>query len=237
MNIKAIFCAALLALLMMVSGCATSPGGARPEPEPEIIYEPSDEAPLVLIPNPYDQQRVKVSEQVKSAFNQGVALMQAENWPQAEVHFDNLTQANPELSGPWLNLAICLWRQQQFDAAAQAFEQAITVNSLNNEAYNAYAVMVREQGDFQKAETLYKKALSVWPHNAVVQRNLGVLYDMYMGRFDDALAHFEMSARIMGEPDKELKGWIIDIKRRQAKAARERAKQQPAEQPAAEASQ
>jgi hypothetical protein len=48
---------------------------------------------------------------------------------------------------------------------------------------------------------------------------------MYMGRFNDALSHFEMSARIMGEPDKQLKGWIVDIKRRQAKAAREQAQQ------------
>lgn len=223
---RAFFILCLAVVMAITTGCATNGGGSRAEPEADIVYEPGETAPLVLLPNPYDQQKVKVSAGVKAAFVQGVVLMESENWPQAELHFDGLTQSNPQLSGPWVNLGISLWRQEQYDAAGQAFDKAINANALNIEAYNAYGVMAREQGQFTQAEELYKKAIAVWPHSAVVHRNLGVLYDMYMGRFNDALAHFEMSARIMGEPDKQLKGWIVDIKRRQAKAAREQAKLQ-----------
>ena len=212
-------------VMAITAGCATSGGSSRVEPEALIVYESGEYPPLVLLPNPYDQQKVKVSADVRAAFAQGVALMDAKSWPQAELHFDSLTQSNPELSGPWVNLAISLWRQGQYEAAGQAFDSAINANVLNTDAYNAYGVMAREQGQFTKSEELYKKAIAVWPHSAVVHRNLGVLYDMYMGRFNDALSHFEMSARIMGEPDKQLKGWIVDIKRRQAKAAREQAQQ------------
>ena len=228
---KVFLWACVAALMLVNAGCATNNGGSRAEPEAQIVYQPGDEPPLVLLPNPYDQQKVKVSADVKAAFAKGVALMESQNWPQAELHFDAIAQANPSLSGPWVNLGISLWRQQQYEAAAQAFDQAINVNALNVEAYNAYGVMEREQGHFAEAETLYKRAIAVWPHSAIVHRNLGVLYDMYMGRFDDALAHFEMSARIMGEPDKQLKGWIVDIKRRQAKMAREQAKNSPSNTP------
>jgi tetratricopeptide (TPR) repeat protein len=205
----------LLVAIVSLAGCASN-GSPKPQVEPEIVYEKGSDAPLVSLPNPYLQQEIAVSPEVRQAFTQGVGLMKASKWNAAELHFDALSQANPSLAGPWINLGICLWRQEHYKPAAQAFEQAIAANKYNMDAYLAYGVMAREQGQFDRAEQLYKNAIAVWPHNAVAHRNLGVLYDMYMGRFDDALAHFEMTARIMGEPDKELQGWIIDIKRRQA---------------------
>ncbi len=206
--------------VMFLTGCMGGPGKVKESSQDDIEYKQDLSAPLVLIPNPYDKQKVNVPADVSARFNKALALMEAKKWVEAEMALEPLTQSNPNLSGPWLNMAICIWRQGDIAAASQAFDKALQANAFNNDAYNAYALYAREQGDFAKAEALYKKAIQVWPHSAVSQRNLGVLYDMYMGRFDDALYHLEMSAKIMGEPDKELKGWIIDIKRRQKSAAR-----------------
>jgi Tfp pilus assembly protein PilF len=205
---------ALLGVLFLV-GCMGGGGKTKDSSIDDIEYQQDLSAPLVLIPNPYDKQKVNVPANVSASFNKALSLMEAKKWVEAEMVLEPLTQSNPNLSGPWLNMAICIWRQGETATASQAFDKALAANALNNDTYNAYAIFAREQGDFAKAESLYKKALQVWPHSAVSHRNLGVLYDMYMGRFDDALYHLEMSAKIMGEPDKELKGWIIDIKRRQ----------------------
>ena len=156
-------------------------------------------------------------------FNKGITLLEAKRWSQAQVQFMQLTQAAPNFSGPWVNLGLCYWRQQNIDLAIGAFEQAIATNKYNGDAYNLYAVMMREQGNFKKSEALYLQAINVWPHNAVAHRNLGILYDMYMGRFDDAYYHFAMNAKIQSKPDKKLRGWMIDIKRRQAKLIKEQA--------------
>lgn len=215
---------------VFLTGCGTSPNRTLPpEGEEHFDAELGEDPNFTLIPNPYLQQKVEIAPETKSAFADAIVIMQSEDWAEAELRFAELTQTSPTLSGPWVNLGICRWRQKQFKTAAKAFEQAIEVNSLNVDAYNAYGVMAREQGDFAKAESLYQQAIGIWPHSPISHRNLGVLYDMYMGRFDEALQHLEMSAKVMPEPDKKLKGWIIDIKRRQAKAAREAAKRTPKE--------
>ena len=210
----------LLAVSVLLAGCASSPTQKNAEAEVDTLSVTEGEAPFVVTPNPYTLQKINVPADADVAFKKAIGLMQTQKWPQAINVLEPITQAYPSLSGPWVNLGICLWRQEQFEPAAAAFEKAILANSLNNDAYNAYAVMARELGNFTKAESLYKKAIEVWPHSAVSHRNLGVLYDMYMGRFNDAYYHFEISARIIPEADKELKGWIIDIKRRQAKEGR-----------------
>lgn len=217
----------LLLALAFVSGCAVSPKNDS-EKMPEIVLDDTTGEPvLVLIPDPYLLSNTEVSAAVSTQFQQGIALIEAQKWPQAQVHFEQLTQQAPTFSGPWVNLGLSLWRQDLYEPAGQAFAQAILKNNKNGDAYNLYAVMMREQGDFEKAEALYKQAITVWPHNATSHRNLGVLYDMYMGRFDEAYYHFDQCAKIMGTPDKKLRGWMIDIKRRQAKMAKKQASQKP----------
>lgn len=172
---------------------------------------------IAAIPNPYLVGDKKIPKEAVSAFNTALVTMQSEEWPLAQQQFQHMTQLYPELSGPWVNLGIAHWRQQQLDEAERAFQQALLTNPLNNDAYVQFAIMQRERGKFAEAEQLYLKALEVWPHNVDALINLGILYDMYMGRFDEALEQFELAQQLIAEPSQELDGWIIDIKRRQSK--------------------
>jgi tetratricopeptide (TPR) repeat protein len=224
------FWVVLVFVFAFLSGCASSPTKKNAESETEIATsEEGNKTPFAVVPNPYSLQKIKVPTDADAAFSTAVGLMQAQKWSQAAKVLEPITRTHPRLSGPWVNLGICLWRQEQYEPAAAAFDKALLANSLNNDAYNTYAVMARELGQFSKAESLYKKAIEVWPSSAVSHRNLGVLYDMYMGRFDEALYHLEMSAKIMQDADKELKGWIVDIKRRQAKEGRKAVQSENAE--------
>ena len=106
------------------------------------------------------------------------------------------------------------------EQAQQAFAQAIAANGKNLDAYNQLAVVKREQGDFAGAEGLYLQALEVWPQHAASHRNIGILYDLYLGQFDKALLHFESYQQLQQEPDRQIAGWIIDLKRRLQNVAR-----------------
>ncbi len=208
--------AGLLLLSFSLFSCGGI-GGKTKEAEPEKVEAATGEntvPAIVPIANPYLNSTQSVPAEAVKAFNSALVSMQSEEWAVAQQQLQEMTELYPQLSGPWVNLGIALWRQKQFDAAAQAFEQAIKVNPLNNDAYVQFAVMQREQGHFAEAEQLYLKALDVWPHNIEALINLGILYDMYMGRFQDALARFELAQKLVSEPSMELDGWIIDLKRR-----------------------
>lgn len=212
--------ALLLGIVLALGGCATS-GGKKPArskapAEVDVSATGETSAPIELIPNPYLAQPVKAPPAAETAFRNALVAMQSEDWQTAEQQLLDLSQKNPQLSGPLVNLGIVYWRQEKLAEAENYFKQALAVNPLNDDAYVQFGLFLREQGRFADAEQTYQKALEVWPHNAAAHRNLGILYDLYMGNFDAALKHYEMVLRLSAEPNKEVEGWIIDLKRRLA---------------------
>ena len=146
--------------------------------------------------------------------------MQKQNLQKAEVLLQGITTDYPGLSGTWLNLGIVYRETKRPAQAEDSFLKAIAVNGYNLDAYNQLAVLKREQGDFASAESLYLKALDIWPQHRDSHRNLGILYDLYLGQFDKALFHFETYQQLMEKPDKRVNGWIVDLKRRQQNVAK-----------------
>ena len=102
------------------------------------------------------------------------------------------------------------------DKADQAFTRAIAVNANNLAAYNQLAIMKREAGQFSAAEALYQQALRVWPFHPESHKNLGILYDLYLGKGALALQHYQAYQQLLAEPDRQVNGWIIDLERRLA---------------------
>lgn len=188
------------------------------EPRPTALEEGADnvagEAPLVLISNPYLSNPPSVPGRAKDEFANAVSAMNANQWKDAEGMLTLMTETYPSLSGPYVNLGVCLYHREKWDDAEAALKKAITVNKTNMDAYTALGVLYREQGKFTDAEQTYLAALSVWPHHAESHRNLGILYDLYMGKFTPALEHYKMLQRLLPEENRQVKGWVIDLERR-----------------------
>lgn len=191
---------------------------------------PEDDAlPLVIPPNPYLANPPKVPAQAKLVFKQGLEAMRNNKLAEAKAKFNQLVGSFPELSGPYVNLGIIAARQKQNKEAENYLLQAIAVNELNLLAYNHLGVVYREQGDFFKAEQAYKDAIKTWPGYAEAHLNLAILYDIYMGRLEEALRMYKRYTRLTDSPDKRSRGWIADIERRIA----DRQAAQAAESPVA----
>lgn len=210
---------AIIVTLLLLSACGGLGTKKSSEDTVEIAPEATDpNAPLTIIPDPYLQQQNKAPAAAAEKFKAAIVAMQAEDWPAASQILQSLIQNYPDLSGPYVNLGIVRSHQQQLEEAETLLKKAIEVNPLNNDAYNQLGVLLREQGRFDEAETCYQKALQVWPHSPATLRNLGILYDLYMGKFNQALASYELALKVSPEPSTELQGWIIDIKRRMAES-------------------
>ena len=46
--------------------------------------------------------------------------------------------------------------------------------------------------------------------------NLAILYELYMGRYAEALAAYQDYQLVLDEPDTKVNGWLIDLERRVA---------------------
>ncbi len=209
-----------------------------PAIKPEIVEEPLvppvadvdpetqglPELPIEPVLSPYEQINIPLEDEARAVFAKAQQHMKSRQWQQAAQDLLWLTANYPDLSGPYVNLAIVYEQQTLFEEAENYYKKAIEVNAVNLDAYNAYAILLRKQGRFNDAETYYLKALKIWPKDANSHKNIGILYELYMGRFNEALQHYkdylslQNSDAERGTPEakqyRKTKGWIIDLERR-----------------------
>lgn len=202
----------LLVMVLVIAACAGKSKKASDAPLAE-----GEEAPFVRLPNPYDVHAKLAPSQAQQEFAQVRVAMAGKDWTRAQELLELMTATYPDLSGPYVNLGIVYTKQEVLDEAEDAYKFAIETNVYNFDAYNQLGNLYREQGRFEEAQQVYTQGLQQWPHHLALNRNIGILYDLYMGKFEEALPHYEMAQKISifeGEEDRQLKGWIIDLKRR-----------------------
>ena len=113
-----------------------------------------------------------------------------------------------------LNIALQAVKNDDVNAADQAFKHMMTLSPRSPTSLNHYAIFLREQWRIEEAENIYLTALDYSPRDAMTHWNLGVLYDLYLGKFKLAIKHYELYATNTAQPDKRVKGWIMDLQRR-----------------------
>ncbi len=217
---------ASIVLLAWLGACGVLP---QTESEPAIstsvdsdVQQPVDAASAEPVApargpqtnNPYLQSTISVPATAQRLFQQAILAQKAKNYTKAEVLLQELTASYPQLSGPFLNLGLLYMATDKPEQAQEAFTHAIQANATNLAAYNQLGILARQQGQFERAEDYYLKALAVWPEHAQSHRNLGILYELYMGKLEPALSHYEQYQALLPEDDPQVLGWIADLKRR-----------------------
>lgn len=182
---------ALIALTLVVSGCAST--------GTSIDYSAASKAP--------------VSGAAARQYNSALATMKKKNYRVALKKFKTLTVKYPELAGPRANIGIIYSRKGKYKQAKKALESAIKINPVNPEIYNELGVLYRRMGKFNESEDAYEKALSINPEYAYAHLNLGILYDLYLRKPVKALNHYQKYQDLV-KNDKLIHKWIVELKLR-----------------------
>ncbi|MFW2374685.1 MAG: tetratricopeptide repeat protein [Gammaproteobacteria bacterium] len=125
-----------------------------------------------------------------------------------------VTSNYPHFSIGFTNLGLQHLKNRDYDKAESYFRTAIKLNNNDAVAYNHLGVILREQGKFSDAQTMYKNALKHQPEYAYAHINLGILYDIYLYKLPLALEHYKNYQSITKNSDKQVANWIIDLERR-----------------------
>jgi Flp pilus assembly protein TadD len=173
-----------------------------PEWRPDVVDAAQD------VPTP------KVHRGNAAAFDQAVAAMRSGRLQEAEVLLQEITADQPELAGPWVNLGQIYVMHENFEDARRAFTSAITANPRSCAAHNQLGVLSRQFGDFASAEEHYRTCLEQVPNFKDAYLNLGILYELYLGRLPQALEAYRRYQLLAAEPDRKVQGWVMDLERR-----------------------
>jgi tetratricopeptide (TPR) repeat protein len=193
------YCALLLALLVF-GGCAVGGPVTAPATIERDAATQADATALTL-------------------YEQATGAMAAGDFDEAELRFKKFLLQYPEFPGAHVNLAIIEAMRHNDEAARVSLDAALALNPEFPAALNQLGQLLRRNGDFSAAEAAYLKAVTVRPDYALAHYNLGVLYELYLQRLEDALASFEAYQALVVE-DKQVEKWIADLRRRIAATQR-----------------
>lgn len=208
-SLRAVLLTTLLALL---TACATqndrpasTMSSASTDPKDQNVDVAASER---VIPMP------EVTDENVEVFERALTLIREDRFDDAEILLLEITMDQPELAGPWINLGQIYAARDQDEEARMAFESAIQANPWNCTAHNELGVLSRQNGDFESAERHYLMCIERVPSFKDAYLNLGILYELYLGKLTEALDSYRTYQSLLSEPDRRVKGWVMDLERR-----------------------
>lgn len=221
---------ALLLSALLIAGCSSAP--TKPAPGASSPAGKTQAPGNAAQPAPKPVDKGDPDARFKAALD----LMKQGQTQDAETALTDLVKDFPQYSGPLTELGMIYVKSKRMDLAASAFAKAVANNPQNAVAYNWQGILFREANNYVRAEQSYQRALSVDSNYANAHLNLGILYDVYLKRPDDALLQYKEYQRLGGADDLRVLVWVADLeKAKTAAAATPAAAPAPASQPAAPA--
>jgi tetratricopeptide (TPR) repeat protein len=155
-----------------------------------------------------------VSPAAHQQFASAVQMLETGNFAGARPVLEQLAAAEPTLAAPAVNLGMLHARERRWPEAEASLQEGLRRDPANAVALNELAAVQREAGHFADAEASYRRALAGDPAHHRTHRNFAVLLDLYLWRPAEALQQFELYVANSGTSDRQVSGWIAELKRR-----------------------
>lgn len=136
-------------------------------------------------------QETEASVSVRESFAEAQRLLDRNDYQAAIDILEQINTQNDQLAGVHANLGIAYGQLAQYDAAKQALQTAVALNSEDSQILNAMALAYRNSGEFVLAKETYMQNVDLNPDNARTHFNLGILCDIYMNDLPCAIENYK----------------------------------------------
>ena len=97
----------------------------------------------------------------------------AQDWGRARAHYNAAIQLDAAAAQPRYSLGLVLYKERQYDTAADAFTQAISLNPSHVSAHYYLGLLELDRGNPPRAVILLERAAILAPGRGDVARDLG----------------------------------------------------------------
>ncbi len=189
----------LLLMSLWLTGCVTSP---------EVDRVPS--AVQVISINVPEKKYTPPKPAIE-------LLIQDRKFTAAESILRRQLVSKPSDLSARVNLALLYTHNGQ---TSEGIERLMEITAQHPEVCAAQVrlgQLHRIEFEFDQAEAAYQTCLDHDSEYAPALLNLGILYELYRGEFNQALEMYKRYQQTHHSPDKNVAGWISDLSRRLAR--------------------
>lgn len=145
-------------------------------------------------------------------YREAITELSNHNLEKAKSIFLQIIKNQPELAGPWANLALIYLKEEQYEKADQHIKAALKKNPEMAQALNIAGYISSRKGEINKAIALYEKAIANKADYALAHYNLALLYDVYLQDIPKALQHYQIYLPLIHYEDQNTIDWVEELK-------------------------
>lgn len=199
----------LLALLSL-AGCSSTSTSKGPDADNKTVNNKRVVQSKPNSVNSFDDVDRALAQLAN--YKSALALLSNGKLDAAAKKFLAITQLQPQLAGPWANLAIINIKKNNLTTAKAFAQQAIVHNPKSSDLLNIAGSIAFEQGEAKKALEYYSKATEYAPSDPQLYYNLALVYDTYLQNIPQAIAYYEKYLALAKIPDKRTQTWLNELK-------------------------
>lgn len=188
----------IILLFLLLTGCVTGPTGT-PVPAPQNAKQDNTQENIPKN-NPITLYRTAITD------------LNNNDLKNAESNFRTITKSEPDLAGPWANLALINIKQENYVEAEKNVRTALERNPEMAQALNIAGFIETRKGNITKAKEYYIQAVVKKPDYALAHYNLALLYDVYLQNIKKAVEHYQLYLSLLGYEDIKTKNWVEELK-------------------------
>lgn len=193
-------------LLLLLVACATTATRPAATPVAEATAAPGALA-VTAGASPMDEEQQRALDTV-------LEVMRAAEWPAAREMMQELIISYPTLAVAYANMGIIQQQLGYGEQAEKSWLKALELRPGWAALCNQLGIYYREQGRFSQALAMYQQALASDEGYAMSHRNIGILYELYLGDGARALEHYRRYRELVGGEEREVLLWIADLEHR-----------------------
>jgi len=156
---------------------------------------------------------VDVDSDVEDDFDLALVQLKNEKYDEAIVLLEKVIAKEKRLPAPFVNLGMAYNKKGDFKKAEQNLLWALKIKLTHPVANNQLGLLYRKKGRFNDARKAYTNALTEYPDNLSILKNLGILCEIYMRDLPCALKQYEHYLSLRPN-DKTMKIWLADLNQR-----------------------
>jgi len=145
-------------------------------------------------------------------YKQAILALNEKKLDQAEKLFTEMSELQPDIAGPWANLALISIKKDNPKQAQQYIDTALQKNPTMPQALNLAGDLALKDNRIKDAKKYFEQAIANKSDYALTHYNLVLIFDIYYQDIPQAITHYQLYLQYTKQPDEATERWLKGLK-------------------------